>query len=211
VSFESVRDGWARRITSRYFGYSCVNIAGSASRITVAASSCLDPVSQITGGRRYSFAVAGQLNLVRDCFARGGRHDFVMHSRVPGPNVFLDCRAERAYSDSGPHHRWATGTLYDNVVTSNALNVEDRQGSGTGHGWAGACTVFWNCTARSIRCQRPPTSQNFAIGCRGPIVKGGAMPDHPHGWTESQDAPVRPRSLYLQQLADRANAARRGP
>lgn len=36
------------------------------------------------------FALTGQLTLVQRCRTRNGRHDFVMHSRVPGPNVFLD-------------------------------------------------------------------------------------------------------------------------
>lgn len=204
ISIGSVRDGWVRNVTSRHFGYSCVNIRSNASRITVRDSACLDPVSRITGGRRYSFAIAGQLNLVQNCRTRGGRHDFVMHSRVPGPNVFVDCHAERAYSDSGPHHRWATGTLFDNVVVEgHSLNVQDRQWSGTGHGWAGANMVFWNCTARSFRVQRPPTAQNFGIGCRGPLEQGNWVKDHPDGWWESPGVPVAPRSLYLHQLADR--------
>jgi hypothetical protein len=204
VSLGAVRDGWVRNVTSQYFGYSCVAIGSPASRITVLDSACLDPVSQITGGRRYSFAISGQLSLVRNCRTRGGRHDFVMHARVPGPNAFVDCVAEKAYSDSGPHHRWATGTLYDNVVVQgNQLNVQDRQWSGTGHGWAGANMVFWNCTARSYKCQQPPTAQNFGIGCRGPLVKGSYVKDHPNGWWESPDQPVTPRSLYLRQLEER--------
>lgn len=204
ISVGAVRDGWVRQVTARYFGYSCVNILSPASRFTVRDSACLDPVSQITGGRRYSFAVAGQLNLVQNCRTRGGRHDFVMHARVPGPNVFVDCHAEKAYSDSGPHHRWATGTLYDNVVVEgHSLNVQDRQWSGSGHGWAGANMVFWNCTAKSFRIQQPPTAQNFGIGCQGPLEKGNWVKDHPDGWWESPGVPVNPRSLYLQQFAER--------
>ena len=204
ISCGAVRDGWVSRVTARWFGYSCVNIGSAASRLTVRDCACLDPVSQISGGRRYSFAIDGQLNLVRDCRTRGGRHDFVMHARVPGPNVFVDCHAEKAYSDSGPHHRWSTGTLYDNVVVEgNSLNVQDRQWSGTGHGWAGANMVFWNCTARDFRCQQPPTAQNFGIGCLGPLVKGNYVKDHPDGWWESPGEPVTPRSLYAQQVVDR--------
>ena len=29
-----------------------------------------------------------------------GRHDYVLHARVPGPNVFLDCTADIAHNDS---------------------------------------------------------------------------------------------------------------
>jgi hypothetical protein len=197
VGLDSCEDCWVRDVTSVHFGYSCVNVSRWASRSTIQDCSCLDPVSQITGGRRYSFALAGQLNLVLRCVARDGRHDFVMHAVVPGPNAFVDCSATRAHADTGPHHRWSTGTLYDNVsVEGNAINVQNRGASGTGHGWAGAQMVFWNCTAKSMDVQRPPTAQNWAIGCSAGTHKGS-------GFWESFGTPVEPRSLYLKQLEDR--------
>ncbi|MCE5278288.1 MAG: hypothetical protein ABFD92_20750 [Planctomycetaceae bacterium] len=195
VHLSCVQDAWVRDVTAVHFAYSCVNVAATAGRITVQDCRCLDPVSKITGGRRYSFALAGQLTLVQRCTARNGRHDFVMHSRVPGPNAFVDCKAENCHADSGPHHRWSTGTLYDNV-TCGPLNVQNRRRSGTGHGWAGAVVVFWNCTATSLDCQKPPTSQNFAIGCIAPKISG-------RGHIESPGQRVEPRSLYLTQLQER--------
>ncbi|MBN2451406.1 MAG: hypothetical protein JXR77_13525, partial [Lentisphaeria bacterium] len=194
VKIHTLRDGWVRDVEAVHFGYSCVNIGSGGKQITVQDCTCLDPVSQIAGGRRYSFALTGQFCLVQRCYTRGGRHDYVMHARARGPNVFLDCVADQTHSDSGPHHRWATGTLYDNVACG-ALNVQWRGRSGTGHGWAGANMVFWNCRARSIDCQKPPTANNVCSGCTGQI-KG-------NGHIESKGAPVPPRSLYLQQLQDR--------
>ncbi len=196
IRLSAVRDSWVCEVTSRYFGYSCVNITASARSVTVQDCECLDPVSQVTGGRRYSFAIAGQLNLVQRCLARSGRHDFVMGAAVPGPNVFLNCRAQQAYSDSGPHHRWSTGTLYDGLTTDGNLNVQNRGNSGTGHGWAGSQMVFWNCRAGKIDCQKPPTSQNYAIGCVTPNPNGD-------GFWEAAGQPVLPVSLYQQQLQDR--------
>lgn len=197
VQFTGVENGWAKDVTSLHFGYSCVGIGGGSRNITVEDCSCLDPISLIEGGRRYSFAVTGQMNLVQRCVTRHGRHDFVMHATVPGPNVFLDCRAEKAHSDTGPHHRWSCGTLYDNVsVSGHAMNVQNRGNSGTGHGWAGAYMVFWNSRADSIDCQKPPTAQNYAIGCITPRQKGTGAWDSP-------GRPVEPRSLYLAQLAER--------
>ena len=87
----------------------------------------------------------------------------------------------------------ATGT-YDNVACGD-LNVQWRGRSGTGHGWAGANTVFWNCRAGSIDCQKPPTANNYCIGCTGSI-RGS-------GYIASKGHPVLPRSLYLKQLEDR--------
>jgi hypothetical protein len=116
---------------------------------------------------------------------------------VPGPNVFLDCRSRNAHNDSGPHHRWATGTLYDNVhVQGDALNVRDRGNMGTGHGWAGAQMMFWNSSADSIICEKPPTAQNWAIGSSAYSYSGDCY------WY-SVGKPVEPRSLYLKQLEER--------
>ena len=181
-------------MTAVHFGYSCVNIVSSGKRITVQDCACIDPVSLIKGGRRYSFALDGQECLVQRCYTRGGRHDYVMHARARGPNVFLDCVADRTYSDSGPHHRWATGTLYDNLACGH-LNVQWRGWSGTGHGWAGANMVFWNCRASHIDCQKPPTANNYCIGCTGRIRESGHI--------ASRGKPVTPRSLYLRQLVER--------
>lgn len=194
IKIDNLVDGWVRDVTALHFGYSCVHIGHGGKHITVQDCEMIDPVSRISGGRRYSFALSGQLCLVQRCYARNGRHDFVMHARARGPNVFLDCVAEQAHSDSGPHHRWATGTLYDNVVCKE-LNVQWRGRSGTGHGWAGANTVFWNCTATSIDCQSPPTAHNFAIGCVGKI-RG-------NGYIGSPNEFVQPLSLYRAQLQER--------
>lgn len=228
ITFNAVTDAWAREVTSVAFGNACVFADRTAKRITVLHCSCLDPVSQLGGSRRYAFPIAGQLVLVRDCYARRSRHAFVLESRVPGPNVFLDCRAEEGYSTSEPHQRWASGTLWDNVTVDgpNAwLSVMNRSWMGTGHGWAGAQMVFWNCRAPLIVVQHPPGAQNFAIGTSGKISRPGlvvaaakesaaasrlplpaTLPFWGDGYRESPDQPVSPRSLYLAQLHARGIA-----
>lgn len=206
VDLAAVRDSWVRHVTAVHYGYSCVNVHKYSRSITIDHCTCLDPISKITGGRRYSFALDGQLTLVEHCFARGGRHDFVMHATAAGPNVFYDCVAVEAHADSGPHHRWSVGVLYDNVSISppragakrgeGGLNIRDRGPSGTGHGWAGANQVVWNCRAGEMIIQQPPTAQNWAIGCEANAHSGNAY------W-ESFGAPVEPESLYLAQLRER--------
>ena len=126
----------------------------------------------------------------------------MLHARVPGPNAFVDCVADIAHSDTGPHHRWSVATLFDNVIVKgNAINVQDRQSSGTGHGWAGAQKVLWNGEAESFVVQRPPTSQNYAIGCIGKKRSGRHKREDAH-W-ESHGKKVSPRSLYFKPLKDR--------
>ncbi len=132
---------WVKQVTGQYLAYSTVNIE-SANFTTVQDCAYIDPKSILTGGRRYSFAIQEGLgNLFQRCYANDGRHDFVTGSRVTGPNVFLDGLADRVNSDIGPHHRWATGTLFDNIM-GGSTRVWNRGNSGTGHGWSGAQTMF---------------------------------------------------------------------
>jgi hypothetical protein len=198
VEFDNVISAWARSVATTYFAQGVAMIGDGAKWVTVQDASAVDPVSELTGGRRYAFAVDGQLNLIERCRARGARHAFVVGSRVAGPNVFLDCRAEENHASSEPHHRWSVGGLFDNVVAPIA--IQDRQYLGSGHGWAGANYVVWNSEG-SLVCQQPPTAQNFAIGFVG--KQGAGFSDRPAGWWESLGRHVTPRSLYRAQLADR--------
>jgi hypothetical protein len=210
ISLAGVENAWVRHITATHFAFSAVDVQKMSKWVTVEDSANFDPVSQITGGRRYSFEIGGQLTLVEDCYARHGRHDFVLHSTVPGPNVFVDCRADQAYDESGPHHRWDTGVLFDNVTVSRTTGPggdprtagtleAHNQGMADGHGWSGANIVFWNCTAEKIDVGKPPTAQNWAIG----DTTTGAPAPTGTGFIESSNKPVTPASLYQAQLKDR--------
>lgn len=208
ISIGYVVDSWVRDVTALHFAYACINIGRTAARITVQDCAMIDPVSLLTGGRRYSFVGGGQYCLFQRCYTRNGRHDFVTGAQNVGPTVFLDCLSEEAHSDIGPHHRWSCGQLYDNVK-GGAIHVQDRGGAGTGHGWAGNAQVLWNCEARRLICQKPwpASAQNWAIGCSGEDGKPLQSSRLPGLWF-SRDTPVSPRSLYLAQLRARITASR---
>ncbi len=195
ISFESIEDGWARHVTTIHYGMGNVSLGRYAKRVTVADCTCLDPISVITGGRRYSFNLHGQLCLVIRCRSREARHDYATGSVVCGPNAFVDCVAEQTHADTGPHHRWAVSTLYDNV-SSRLINAQNRGNMGSGHGWAGAFQVFWNCAAEKMIVESPPTAYNWVFGTTVKDAKGEAE------WLSPNQA-LQPRSLYLQQLQER--------
>lgn len=204
IAINKAEHGWVRNVTARYFGYSCVNLGGNARYITVKDSKCLDAKSQITGGRRYSFCNNGQCNLFMDCHTTEGRHDYVTGARTLGPNVFYNCTAKNTHADIGPHHRWAVGTLYDNIITDGDINVQDRGNWGSGHGWAGITQVLWNCTVRKAAVQNPWASgKNYNIGMKGEKYDG-RLKGRPDGEWEGQNQDgLQPASLYLAQLKAR--------
>jgi hypothetical protein len=199
VSFDNVKNAWARNLTAQHFYHGISHSKAGAKWVTIQDSKSIDPVSVLTGGRRYPFNVNGQLILHLRCYSRDARHAFVVGSHVCGPNAFVECTSERDHATSEPHHRWSVGGLYDNVKARMAF--QDRQYYGSGHGWAGANYVAWNCEGTLI-CQQPPTAQNWAIGFVGEKRKGAFEPK-PDGYWESLGQHVEPRSLYTKQLEDR--------
>jgi hypothetical protein len=199
VSVGAAKDVWVRDVETRHFAHGPVRVGRSAKWVTVAGCDAWEPVSQLTGARRYTYHLMGQLTLVRDCTSEKARHAFVFGSKVCGPNVFLRCKSAGDYNSSEPHHRWSVGGLYDNVEAP--LAIQDRAHLGTGHGWAGANYVVWNSRG-SLILQSPPTARNWAIGFVGE-VKPGAFEGRPEGTWESLGRRVEPESIYEAQVRER--------
>lgn len=204
VLVDKAENCWVKNVTTQYVANSAVWCERYAKNVTVLNCRSLEPKSVITGGYRYSFYNNGQQNLFANCVATEGRHDFVTGARVLGPNVFYRCQASQTYADIGPHHRWACGTLYDNIVTDGAINVQDRGNMGSGHGWAGVTQVLWNCRVKSAVVQSPwTTGTNYSIGTKGAEGKA-ALPGRPSGkWEGCQETNMEIRSLYEAQLLSR--------
>src|SRR5215471_2166625 len=212
VQFNSIENGWARDLVSQYFGYSCVALYSGSKCITVSDCQCLDPISIITGGRRYAFVMDDDtLCLVRNCYTRQDRHQFVTQSLTTGPNVFVDALSDNAHAEAGPHHRWATAPIWDNtVVHGHNLDAQNTCESGTGHGWEGANCVIWNSMASKLAVASPPGARNWLIGSIGTVSAGGSchgIAPGPGSWDSSGPATsggtnVFPNSLYFSQLQD---------
>jgi hypothetical protein len=200
-------DVWVRHITSIHFGYASVLANPGSKWVTVDDAINLDPISIITGSRRYAFDLSGEYGLVANSSSDKGRHDFVNNSsRTKGPNVFYNSTATNSNSDTGPHQRWSTGSLFDNItVQGHDINIRNRGSFGTSHGWAGANMVVWNSQARAFRVQNPPTSQNWLVGSIGPIVNDLTFGPQPPGYYDSHGTKVTTGgvlSLYEAQMND---------
>lgn len=202
IDFSGIQNGWVDTVYATHFSYGLVAINDSARFITVQNSSMIDPISVITGGRRYSFTITGQSNLVFRNYTRNARHAFPTQAKVSGPNVFLYSASDYDRADSGPHQRWAVGTLYDNIRT-RILAINDRLHLGTGHGWPGAQQVFWNPTATTLACQVAPTSKNWLVGGVYRRIPGQFFNPRPQCVAYNVGATPTPQSLYLHQLNKR--------
>jgi hypothetical protein len=74
---------------------------------------------------------------------------------------------------------------------------------GSGHGWAGANHVFWNCSAKTLTCQSPwVTGKNYCIGGQGRKHEGHFKGRLDGEWDGLNVRLLEPGSLYLAQLND---------
>ena len=176
-------NGWVRHLVASGYFSSAVSVGGFSKFVTVAQ--CTNLTSVFSNVHfRYSFYLEKtdepQYVLMRDCYSDNSRHSFVLGSVVPGPNAFVRCDAANSDDETGPHERWSTGTLFDNVrelggqlisIAGHEIGVENRGNSGAGgsyHGWTAGFTTVWNCYAEDgFRVRNPPGARNWLIGSDG--------------------------------------------
>lgn len=218
IELKQIEDSWVKNCTMRHFGQSGI-MTSTASRITIDNCKAIDPISIITGERRYNFNMyhASQQILVQNSYTRYGRHDFVSNgtSTVSGI-VFYNNVSDYTYSASEGHRWWSQGILFDNITFNNpnttiVLALYNRGDNGTSHGWASVNSVAWNCKVggnKSVIIQKPPTAQNYSIGNFAGKITGlksqGAPYDQPQGYIEgTNQSGINPPSLYKAQLDER--------
>ncbi|MFY0626749.1 MAG: T9SS type A sorting domain-containing protein [Reichenbachiella sp.] len=207
VHVDHTENSWVKGVTVVHTSNSAVR-TWSSNYITVEDCASILPLGPYSGGYRYTFYIDGSSshNLYQRTFTEDGRHDYVLGQRTPGPNVFLDGFSVRA-GTIGPHQRWATGTLFDNLSMESLMALEHRGASGSGHGWAGIQSIIWNTESPSIICDAPAGHLNYAIGNTGneipsPYVNNSNEGVY-RGYFDNHGSHVATRSLYLKQLNDR--------
>lgn len=212
VKIRQAEDVWVRDSTFLHFAKAGVETV-ETTRATIRNCRALDPASVITGGLRYNFncEAYSQQVLFVDCYASKARHAFISNGTSSASGiVFLRGTAEGSLASSEGHRRWSQGLLWDNhrevaPKVDLTLGIYNRGDYGTGHGWATSHSVGWNCDTAGTKLvvQKPPTAQNYAIGCRG-IITGDGPFTQPAGLIEGANTPgLFPASLYQAQYLDR--------
>jgi len=208
IVLRNVVNSWVRDCTVLNFAKAGVMSVG-ATRTTVANCRALSPAAPVERGRRYNFDAEerSQLVLFTSCHATAGRHSFIVNGGSSASGiVFHRTTSTGSLASSEGHRAWSQGLLFDNhtelaPVTSRAILLGNRGDYGTGHGWGAVNSVAWATRTSGARVvvQRPPTAQNYAIGCTGPVDGDGPF-EQPTGWIEDTGrSDLWPASLYEAQ------------
>jgi|HubBroStandDraft_6_1064221.scaffolds.fasta_scaffold117466_2 hypothetical protein len=201
AQYDSVEDAWMRNVAITHYP-GIVKVDQFSRAITVDEIHGDHIETQFTHAPPSAFTLDGQETLVQHCDVSGAySHVWMTQARVAGPNVFRLCSAKGTHMDAGAHQRWATGTLYENLHIDGPIAVGNRGSMGTGHGWAGANNLLWNCEAESYLVESPPVAYNWAIGNKGSVES--PREGNPPGLIVSPGKHVKPESLYDQQLLER--------
>lgn len=220
VRFKSCENAWEKNCTFLHFGHSGI-VTEATTRSTFYQCRAIEPLAMITGERMYNFNTYhySQLNLFEECFAKNGRHHYISNgTSTTSGNVFLNSISDGAHNVSEGHRHWTTAILFDgheeqNLRRSFVLGLYNRVDAGTGHGWSAAHSLLWNCNVTLscvIALQKPPTAQNYAIGCIAKEVTGlpHSNSNFPLGYVEGVNRKgLYPSSIYKAQLADRIKAS----
>jgi hypothetical protein len=211
LELKSVKDGWVRNLCIMNTT-GPVNLDSDTRRVTVEKVDVTQAIALIGAAKSADFSVDGTQILIDRCNANEDNVFYIATgAREQGPNVVLHC----VFHGDGhvqPHQRWSTGLLVDSCdVPEGGIDLMNRGEMGSGHGWTMGWGVAWNNTAKSYVIQSPPGSANWGIGNKGeqltekmPTFDPGqpvVMP--PQGIIDSQEKPVAPASLYLEQLKER--------
>jgi hypothetical protein len=214
VSIQDAVDSWMQAFTLEETTNG-VRINSGSERITVLKCEIEQHVPVTSHAKPADFACNGSQILFDRCWGSGdSTFYFATQDRQQGPVVVLNCR----FLGNGhmqPHQRWSTGLLIDSCeLPGGGIDLMNRGEMGSGHGWAIGWAVAWNNTAKTFEMNTPPGSATWSIGNRGeelnppmPVYDGSKRPPMVAATIESPGKPVEPKSLYLEQLAERLGPA----
>ena len=211
MQVRDVVNGWVRGVTWQDTTNG-VSVNAGSSRLTFVNCDIEQSVAVTSNAKPADFAIDGGQILIDRCRASGDNTFYVVtQDREQGPVVVLDCKF-MGNGHISPHQRWFTGLLIDNTdVPEGGIDMMNRGEMGSGHGWAIGWSVVWNSEAKTLGMNTPPGSMIWSIGNRGeetdpafPIYDGGpARAALQPATIDHAGAPVKPRSLYLEQLKER--------
>jgi len=220
LSLSFIENAWVRRVhTYAPAGNDPnVHILSNALRlwntrlVTVADCDFKFPEYRGGGGNGYLYCLNAQDNLIRDCRAEGGRHNYDFGTMVASGNVILDCTAKDGDLASDFHMYLSLANLVDNLTCDgDFLEARAfRPWGGPVHGVTTTQSVFWNTRGLRYAAKHLGKSpalvyshqfgDGYVIGTCGP-ADAVDSDDFVEGVGRGDS--LQPRSLYLDQLSRR--------
>jgi hypothetical protein len=211
ASIRDVVDSWLRSVTLEDTTNG-ISLNPGSERMTFLKCDIVQHVSVTSSAKPADFACNGSQILFDRCTGSGDSTFYVVtQAGEQGPVVVLHCRF-LGNGHIAPHQRWSTGLLIDSTeVPGGGIDLMNRGEMGSGHGWPIGWSLAWNSSAKSFAMNSPPGTYMWSIGNIGeqtdpafPVFDGlGPRAPLEPATVESAGTPVKPQSLYLEQLKER--------
>jgi hypothetical protein len=210
ASIRDVVDSWMRSVTLEDTTNG-MGIDSGSERMTFLECGVVQHAAVTSSAKPADFACNGSQILFDRCTGSGDNTFYVVtQAGMQGPVVVLHCHF-LGNGHIAPHQRWSTGLLIDSTdVPGGGIDLMNRGEMGSGHGWPIGWSVAWNDEAKSFAMNSPPGSYIWSIGNRGeqtdppfPVFDGSKRAPLQPATIDSAGTPVKPQSLYLEQLKER--------
>ena len=218
IAFNDAVDGWVVRVQSYRPADNADEVhllsAGvhvrDARNVTIADTDLRHPQYRGAGGNGYLYHLMGSDSLVRDAYAEGGRHNYLVQAVQATGNVVLDSRAVDGERATELHRHLSAANLFDNL-TLDGDTLEMRYREVSTHAHSATQSVMWNVSGTDCTRGRLAVSQQYGwgyvIGTSGAgdcalVENPGGQGTEPRDWVEllGEGDRLEPRSLYLDQL-----------
>jgi hypothetical protein len=220
IVFKNAENCWARRLKTyaptgndpRVHVLSNALILTRSRFVTVTDCDFKFPQYRGGGGNGYLYIMQGQENLIIDCQAEGGRHNYDFGTMACSGNVITHCLAKDGMHASDFHMFLSMSNLLD-TVTCDGDFLEARYfrpwGGNPVHGVTTTQSVFWNTKGLRYSHEKPvliwseQMGEGYVIGTQGPCHDVDSS-DFVEGIGRGDT--LEPASLYQDQLTRRLKA-----
>lgn len=222
IRFVGVRDSWVRNVRTYRPAVNTGNFHIQSLGIVLTAStrniSVIDTAigyaqNKLVGGNGYLFLLGGGDNLLQNCAATAGRHNFQFAGMAATGNVILGGETRNSNLVNDFHVGLSVANLIDSVTTYGVgWEAVNRGSTSDGAGITGTQNVFWNMikgdTSGSSFIRSVQWAWGYVIGTRGTNATVSTSTPNlqsPPDWMEAlgDGGNLDPQSLYLDQRAKR--------
>ena len=181
LTMDTVANAWVDNITADNFALNVIEVGNNAKWVTF-DNDTIQNTSQVQSNiddAPAGLGSSGQLILVENTAFTNAFHAIALGATFPGPSVYTNITItdplegalglSHSRDETGPHQRWSTGGLFDDVSNTDWINVRNAGNEGSGHGWQVPTMYSGTSTCAPTSPARPPRRTGWSAAADRPL------------------------------------------